>query len=335
MRFRIINQSLATTLISMETCIGLMSTVLGELERGKAAMPLRSVMRIPETRNVMGMMPAYLDVPKVMGIKVISVFPGNETTRYESHQGGVLLFEMNNGLPLALVDASAITTIRTAAVSAVATRLLARGTAADLAILGSGTQAWSHLEAMLLVRGIHRVRVWSRNPVNAMQFSKTAAERFDIDIVSPESIENTLTGADLICTTTASPEPVLPGHLIAGGAHINAVGACLPHTRELDSEAIRKSLLFVDRRESVMNESGDFLIPVDEGVIDTGHIRGEIGELIEDRIPGRRSESDITVFKSLGLAVEDIAVAHHLYMTAEKADAGIVTDFEGIRVNRP
>jgi ornithine cyclodeaminase len=233
-----------------------------------------------------------------------------------------MLFDTTNGRLLALIDATEVTAIRTAAVSGVATRLLARDDAGDLAILGAGTQARKHLEAMLEARNVARVRVWNRSAKRAAEFAARESERHRVRIETATSAQEAVDGADLICTTTSSTEPILEGKWISPGAHINAVGACIPTARELDSEAVAMARLFVDRRESTVSEAGDFIIPKTEGRIDHNHIRGEIGELLLGRVPGRTSPAEITVFKSLGLAAEDVAAAHLIYLKTTEAGTG-------------
>jgi ornithine cyclodeaminase len=312
MKVLIINQHEVAQLLSMAESIEVMAGALAALGRGEGIQPLRPVMWLPERVGALGMMPGYLGHIKTMGIKVVSVFPGNHGTEYDSHQGTVMLFETEHGRLLALMDATEITAIRTAAATAVATRLLAREDATDLSILGSGVQARSHLEAMLLIRPIQRVRVWSRNGENATRFAQRESARHDIEIeVSPDA-DTAVREADIICTTTSSLEPILKGEAVAAGSHINAVGSSVPFARELDTAAVVQSRLFVDRRESTVNEAGDFLFPQKEGAIDANHIVAEIGDILIGRHPGRESVDEITLFKSLGLAVEDVASAHFI-----------------------
>ncbi len=299
-----------------------MADALSALARGEALMPLRSVMWLPEGIGALAAMPSYLGGVDAMGIKVISVFPGNWGTEYDSHQGAVMLFDARQGRLLAIADATEITAIRTAAVSGVATRALAREDAGDLAILGSGTQARTHLEAMLAARPIGRVRVWSRSPRNADRFVQQAANRHGIAVEPIPSAEQSVAGADLICTTTSATEPILLGRWISPGAHINAVGAAFPTARELDAEAVARSRLFVDRRESALNEAGDFLIAREEGAVDERHILGELGEVLTGDVQGRTGRDDITLFESLGLAVEDLTSIHHIYRRAMETGMG-------------
>ncbi len=309
-------------LLPMETCIDLMADALATLGRGEAVNPLRQVLRLPGGSGILGVMPGSMAAPEVFGLKVISVFFANHGTEYDSHQGVVLLFETEHGAPVAVVDASEITATRTAAVSGVATRLLAREDAGDLAILGSGVQARSHLDAMACVRDLRRVRIWSPTRENRETFARDQAIRHGIPVEATETAEAAVHDADIVCTVTAASEPVLEGEWLAAGAHVNAVGASVPTARELDTAAMQRSRLFVDRRESAENEAGDYLIPLGQGEIDEDHILGEIGELLLGEAEGRTTSDDVTLFKSLGLAVEDLASAYHVYRRAQEEGAG-------------
>ncbi len=315
----------------MEQCIPLMSDAFTALARGEVVLPLRPMMRLPRGLGILGMMPASVEAPRALGIKLITVFPTNHGTEFDSHQGAVLLFEPDHGALIAVLDASSITAIRTAAVSGLATQLLANAGASDLCILGSGVQARTHLAAMLLVRPIERVRIWSRSADHAHAFATAAARRHGITVDAMPTAEDAAAGADIICTVTASSEPILRGEWIARGAHVNAVGASTPHARELDTSAVRGATLFVDCRESALNEAGDFLIPKREGAISDSHIRGELGEVLLERIPGRQSPDEITLFKSLGIAVEDVVAAHHIYQRATADGAGTRVTLGGRR----
>lgn len=320
----IVNHSQVHELIPMNECIEVMATALRAAAEGRYGTPPRNVVWLPGRKGALGMMPSYATDLKTMGLKVVSVFPGNAGTEYDSHQGAIMLFETDHGRPLAIVDAGAITAIRTPAVSALATKLLAREDASELALLGSGIQAYGHLEALLHVRPIRRATVWSMPSEHARRFAVAAAERFHIPVEAVATSREAAERADIICTLTPSHEPVLRGADIRAGTHINAVGACIPVARELDTEAVVKSRLFVDRRESTMCEAGDFLIPRDEGAIGDDHIVGEIGDLLTGKIEGRQSAEQITLFKSLGLALEDIASAIHVFDRAVERKIGLV-----------
>ena len=306
-------------LLPMEACIEVMADALRTTNRGGAVLPLRSVVWKPDRTGMIGLMPGFLDPPTSLGLKVVSIFPGNHGTGFDSHQGVVMLFDTQHGSPLAIIDASSITAIRTAAVSAVATRALARDGAGDLAILGSGVQATTHLAAMRAVRKIRRVRVWSRSQANAQQFAAKAGIAVEVVATPRAAVE----GADLICTTTASREPVLEGAWLAPGAHINAAGACFATARELDTAAVARARLVVDRMESALAESGDFLLARQDGAIGDDHILGELGDLLLGRFAARRGADDVTLFKSLGIAIEDLAAAHHVYSQAVALGGGV------------
>jgi ornithine cyclodeaminase len=235
------------------------------------------------------------------------------------------------GRLLAIIDASSVTAIRTAAVSGVATQVLARPDAGDLAIVGAGVQAMTHLEAMQSVRSLRRVRVWSRSHERASRFAGRAGRRFGIAVEAVDDAASCVRGADIVCTVTASHEPVLRGEWLAAGAHVNAVGASQPDARELDTEAVLRARLFVDRRESAIAESGDVLIPIAERAIDLGHVLGELGEVLLGAILGRQAADDVTLFKSLGLAIEDVAAARHIHERAIARGTGTWVSFGGLR----
>lgn len=324
-------------LLPMAECIDAMTDALRTLALGGALLPLRSVVRLPDGRNAFALMPAALDRPSALGAKVITVFPGNDATPYDSHQGAVLLFDLKFGRLIAIIDASSVTAIRTAAVTAVATRVLSRPESRTLALLGAGVQAATHLEAIRLVRPIEEVRVWSRSGDRARRFvagpAARDAEQAGVRVVACEAAREAVHEADVVCTVTSSREPVLLGEWLAPGAHVNAVGASLATARELDSAAVARARLYVDRRESALNEAGDFLVPKREGLIGDDHIVAELGELLVDapRAEGRRSATEITVFKSLGLAIEDLAAARRIYDRAVSTGAGTWVELGGLR----
>jgi len=319
MNILVISHADVVRLLPMEVCIDVMADALRVMSRGGAVLPLRSMVWTLDRTGMIGLMPGFLDQPTSLGLKVVSIFPGNHAAGYDSHQGVVMLFETKHGSPIAIIDASSITAIRTAAVSGVATRALARPGASDLAILGSGVQAASHLAAMRAVRPIKRVRVWSRNRDNAQRFADASPVAVEVMATPRAAVD----GADLICTTTAAREPILEGAWLAPGAHVNAVGACFAVTRELDTAAVARARLIVDRLESALAESGDFLIAKAEGAVGNDHIVGELGDVLLDRIAGRRSNDEVTLFKSLGIAIEDLAAAHYIYTQALATGSGV------------
>jgi ornithine cyclodeaminase/alanine dehydrogenase-like protein (mu-crystallin family) len=331
MRCLVVSQREVPALLPMAECIEAMADALRTLASGDARLPLRPVVMLPDGRGAFAVMPAYLGGPPAIGLKAITVFPGNHGTPLDSHQGAVLLFDAERGSLLAMIDASSVTAIRTAAVSAVATRLLAREDAGDLALLGTGVQALSHLDALARVRALRRVRAYSRDPNNVRGFVERAKERLGIRVEAAASAEDAVRGADLVCTATASRTPVLEGAWLSAGTHVNAVGASVKDARELDTAAVAGARLFVDRRESALAEAGDFLIPKNERAIGDDHIRAEIGELLVGSRPGRGSPEEITLFKSLGLAVEDVAAARVVHANATRTGAGTWVELGGER----
>ena len=327
----VIDQQAVSRLLSMDACMDAMAEALAALARSEALMPLRTVVWLPDRSGALAAMPSALPSAGVLGIKVITVFPGNAGTAFDSHQGAVLLFEAEHGRLQAIVDATEVTAIRTAAVSGVATRLLAREDAGDLAILGAGTQARSHLEAMLLARPIRRIRVWSRRRAAAERFSVQEAARHGVRVEAVSSVAGAVDGADVICTVTSSSQPVLLGEWLSPGVHVNAIGAVGPGSRELDTQAIVRARLYVDRRESASNEAGEFIQALAEGAIGTDHIVGEIGEVLTGIAPGRRSAQEITLFRGVGLAVEDLAAARLLHRLAVERGEGTRVELGGGR----
>jgi ornithine cyclodeaminase len=310
----------------MEACIPLMETTMIAVSEGRARLPLRSVLPV-SSGGLMGNMPGYLAEPECFGVKLVSLFPGNVAAGFSSHLGLVLLFEPEHGRPVALLDAAELTAIRTAAVSGLATRLLAREDAGDLAILGAGEQARSHLEAMLAVRRIRRVRVWSRTPASADAFARTEGERHGIAIEPVAEVRAGVDGADLICTVSKARTPILLGDWLAPGTHLNVVGSSIAAAAEIDTAAVVKSRVFVDYRDSTINEGGEYLKALQAGAITPAHILGEIGEVANGSVIGRRTPDDITLYKSLGVAAQDLASAHYLLEQARARGLGQTVEF--------
>jgi ornithine cyclodeaminase len=293
-------------LLTMEECIGVMEDALAALARGEVHNPLRQAIRAPGAPGLLGLMPAWrAGATPYYALKEVCVFPENPKRGLDTHVGAVILHSGETGEPLAIMNASAITAIRTAAVSAVATRLLARENASVLAIIGTGAQGKSHRRAIPLVRPIREIRMCGRQ----------------------DNAEKAVRGADIVVTATSSREPILRREWLSPGVHINAVGSSIAAARELDSETVAAASLFVDRRESTLNESGDFLFARRDGAIDDGHIRAELGELLIGTTAGRTSEAEITLFKSLGLAIEDLAAAAFLYEKARREERGTWVNF--------
>ena len=306
---KIVEAAEARRRLTMPVCIDLMRTAFRELEEGRYTQPLRSIAILPGGEKF-GFMPAYLG--DCFGAKVLSAFPQNAGTDYPSHIGYVMLFESQHGSFLGMADASVITEVRTGAVSGVATDLLARPDAHRLAVIGAGAQARSHLAAMTAVRDIRSVSVYDRVPAAAQRYCQEMGAQYGIPVQAASSVREAVEGADIVCTVTPSPEPYLEADWIAPGTHINAVGAFTPNTREVTSRLVARARLFADQVEAMKKECGEYLIPLQEGLIGPEHIVGSLGDVLLGRVPGRTSAEEITLFDALGLAVEDVACASFL-----------------------
>jgi ornithine cyclodeaminase/alanine dehydrogenase-like protein (mu-crystallin family) len=316
-------------LLPVVECISVMEEALADLARGNVYQPLRMIVTPPGAAGDMALMPSYRSGEHAAyGVKTVCFFPGNPAKGLDSHQGSVTLFSAETGELVALMNASAITAIRTAAVSGVATRLLAREDAGDLAIIGSGVQARAHIEAMACVRTIRRARVAGSRFENTTRFAAELGPRYAFPIEPMASVEAAVRGADLIVTATTATEPILKREWISPGAHLNVVGSSIPTTREVDSATMAAASLFVDRRESTINEGGDYLFALRDGAIGPDHIRAEIGEVMIGKHAGRTGSNEITLFKSLGLAIEDLASAAYLFRKARERQTGTWVRFD-------
>ena len=294
-----LDEAAVRRLLRMEDVIPAMERALADFSSGEVMQPVRTILPVADHQGFFGLMPAYAG--GALGAKLVTFYPQNQGIH--THHATILLFKPETGEPLVSMDGRLITEVRTAAVSAVATKYLARPDASVLALIGSGVQARSHLEALRLVRGFEEVRVWS--PRNAGAFARQFA-----GVRATSSAEEAVRDADVVVTATTSKVPVLFGEWLSPGAHINAVGGLSPW-RELDDEVLRRARIYVDSREAAFKESGD--------VIAAGEAFAEVGEVIIGAKPGRRSADEVTLFKSLGLAVEDVATADLVYGKAANA----------------
>ena len=335
MRVLVLSHEDVRTALTPAACVAAMEEVLAAHARGEAYMPLRSVMRAPGAAGLMGLMPAWRGdggsahdggAGATFALKAICVMPGNPARGLDAHQGVVTLFDGETGQPTAILDASAITASRTAAVTALATQTLARENAKELAIIGAGVQAAAHLEALLPVRDFEAVRVYAPSAdhvravidrVRAVIDLKTAA------IEAAPTAEAAVRGADVVVTATSSREPVLRREWLAAGAHVNAVGASTPNARELDVETVAAAALFADSRESLHNEAGEYQLALEQGAISgEDHVRATLGEVLAGLHPGRADDEELTLFRSLGLAVEDLAAAEVAVAGARRLGRG-------------
>ena len=309
-------------LLDMESCIAAMETVLARLARGELTNPLRSLMS-PPGPTAMGLMPSYAggDEP-VYALKEIVVAGDNPARGLDPHQGSVLLHDGVTGQLLAVMNASPITEIRTAAVSGAATRLLARPGSRTVAVLGSGVQGRSHVDAMQTVLDDPIIRIWSRNPSHA------EALALETHSLVAASVKEAVAGADVVCTATSAGEPLVELGWLAPGTHVNAAGA-YPNgvSRELATDVVASARLYVDRRESALNESGDVRLALAERGLGEEHIVGELGEALAGMCEGRRSDDELTVFKSMGIAVEDLAAAQLCVARARERGLGTEVEF--------
>src|SRR5580692_3069960 len=327
MEIRVLRGAEVRGLLPMLDCIELMRKTMIAVSEGRVVLPLRSVMPMPGDIGMLGNMPGYIADPECFGVKLVSLIPRNKPPEHSSHLGLVLLFEPEHGCPVALADAAAITAIRTAAASGLATRLLARPEAADLALLGAGEQAQSHLEAMLCVRPLKRIRVWARDADKARSFAATEGAKHDVIIETAATVKDAVQDADIICTLTKARDPILEGAWIATGAHLNVVGSSIAAAAEIDTEAVVRARFFVDCRNSTVNEGGEYLRALKAGAILPAHILGEIGEVAKGSKAGRLSASDVTLYKSLGVAPQDLVSTHYVWERARAAGIGQVIDF--------
>lgn len=318
-----LGQKEVARLLSVAECIDVMSDAMAALARGEVHQPLRQIVRPPDAKGLLGLMPAYIGgAEPVYGAKTAGFFPGNSAIGMDPHQGCVLLFSGETGALMAVMSASEITGIRTAAMTGLATRLLARPDATRLALIGCGHQAHWQLQAVAAVRPLASVKVASRSMASARAFVEAEQKSHGFAMEAVESVEAAVRDADIVVTVTSAREPILRRQWIAPGAHINAVGSSTPSHCEIEPALMGHASLFVDRRESTLNESGDYLAALRAGLVTPASLRAEIGELVIGRHPGRTGADEVTLFKSLGMALEDVATARLLYQRASAGRTG-------------
>lgn len=320
---RVLSVADVRAVLPMEACIDAVEDAVVAFSAGRVEMPARLTVRAAD-RGYVQAMPAYNTSASALGMKCVTNFHGNRSRGLPVVRGVVVLIDDETGGVLALLDAAEITSIRTAAISAVATRALARPEAAELAIIGSGAQASKHLEAMTKVRPIQAVRVASRTVESAIRFVEDHQQMFpEIKLEAVGSGHEAIEGADIICTVTSASEPVTAREWIKPGAHVNGVGSHAPDIREVDGETMLAARVVVDSRDANLIECGDCLIPIADGLFDASHVSDEIGEVIAGRKAGRSTADQVTVFQSCGLAVEDVAAAAVAYNEAVRSDRGV------------
>jgi ornithine cyclodeaminase/alanine dehydrogenase-like protein (mu-crystallin family) len=309
-------------LLPYPDCVEAVAGAMRAVSSGRTLMPLRQIMRLPSGQGALGMMPGYLGDPECFGIKLLSLFPGNPAVGLSSHMGLYLLCEAGNGRPLALMDASVLTAVRTAAASVVATRALAREDSQVLAIVGTGEEACSHIEAFRAARPFERLLIWGRRPAAAQALAERSRRQGAWEVEVVPSVRDALAAADVVCTVTSSPDPLLFGADVRPGTHLCLVGSSIPTTREVDDDCVAMSRFFVDYRGSALAQAGELLHAIRERRVTESHILAEIGEVLNGATPGRRSSDEVTVYKSLGVAAQDLAAAMLVYRRAVERGVG-------------
>jgi ornithine cyclodeaminase/alanine dehydrogenase-like protein (mu-crystallin family) len=329
MRVLILSHRDVLAALTPHGCAEAMAEVLAAQARGETYQPLRSLMVPPGAAGFMGLMPgwrgAHGDGAAAFALKALCLMPGNPARGLDMHQGTVTLFDGETGVPTAILDASAVTAVRTAAVTAVATGVLARRDARALAILGAGVQGRAHLRALATVRDFERVRVYAPTQAHAQALAEqaAAADAPGAELTVAASAEEAVRDADVVVTATSAREPVLARGWLKPGAHLNAVGASTPAAREIDTATVAASALFCDSRESLRHEAGEFQLAIAEGAISgEQHVRAELGEVLAGTAPGRRDGSELTLFRSLGIAIEDLAAAQSAVAAARAQGLG-------------
>ena len=320
--FRLLTEQHVHSLLPMSDLIAAMESALAKFSAGDVLQPVRTVLTVGPTKAYYGLMPACIPSPASMGAKIVTVFSDNHAKGLPSHLATIFLLDPETGSLLAIMDGRYITEARTAAVSAVSARFLARTEASTLALIGSGVQARSHLEALQHVRELKEARVWSPRPQSRAQFIDDMSPHFPHRIVDCGSAEEAVRGADLIVLATASKTPVIDDAWVRDGAHVMCIGACRPDQREMDPALVTRARLFVDSKAAALVESGDVVMNIAEKRFDSAHLRGEIGELVLGRVQGRAGDADVTIFKSLGMAVEDLVAADLVFRRAVENGAG-------------
>jgi alanine dehydrogenase len=320
--FRLLNEQQVQSLLTMPDLIAAMEAALARFSAGEVLQPVRSVLTVGPTKAFFGLMPAYVPNPGSLGAKLVTVFSENPAKQLPSHLATILLLDPETGALQAVMDGRYITEARTAAVSAVSARFLARREAATLALIGSGVQARSHLEAFAEVRQLADVRVWSPTPASRERFAAEMSGRVQAPIRAVATAEAAVRGADLIVLATSSVTPVIQDSWVGAGAHVVSVGACRPDQREMDPALVARARLYVDSRAAALVESGDVVMSIAAGMFTAAHIRGELGEVVLGRAAGRAADPDVTIFKSLGMAVEDVVAADLVLRRAIETGAG-------------
>jgi ornithine cyclodeaminase/alanine dehydrogenase-like protein (mu-crystallin family) len=307
-RLRVITTEEIKKALTMAEAIKAVREAFIQLSTGLAKVPARTAIEVPGSRTTALVMPAYLPGTKRIGVKLISLCENNPAKGLPLAQAVTVVMDAETGVPLAVLDAGHLTAVRTGAASGVATDLLARKDARVAAVFGAGVQGRTQLEAVAAVRPLRKALVFDVDPRAAAAFAAEMGSRLGLD-VEPAGSSHDLGQADIVCTATTSAVPVFSDGDLKPGVHINAVGSYKPHVREVPAETVRRARVFVDDRRAALEEAGDLIIPLRQGLIDEAHILAELGAVLAGLEPGRISNGDVTLFKSVGSAVQDLAVA--------------------------
>lgn len=328
---RIISQSLVERLLPVGPCVDVMREAMIAVSQRDVTLPIRQFMPVPGAAGKMAIMPGSLGTSgeaqdASFGIKLVCKYERPHGDPLGTHVGMVLLFDSAKGIPLAMVEGSSLTAIRTSAASALATDLLARKDATRLAVIGNGEQAMRHVHAMRAVRDITHITVWGRDPERAQAFADEVAAETGLPVARADTTAEAVRKADIVCTTTSAKAPILAGADLQPGQHINLVGSAIPATAEVDHAAVKRARYYVDYREAAMAAAGELLKAIEAGEVTEAHIVAEIGEVAAGTAPARQSPEEITCYKSLGVSAQDLAAAHAIWRAAEAEDAGLELD---------
>ncbi len=319
---RVLGRSAVARALSLADCIAAIEQAMVATSAGEADLPLRTHLPIRGSAGKLVVMPGVLGPLRVFGLKIVAKFPRPANDPHGSHVGMVIIFDADNGLPLAMLEGGVLTEIRTAAASALATRALSRPESKVLAVLGTGAQARWHARAIPVVRPIEELRLWGRNAVHAEALARRLSSELTIPVSAAASAADAVRGADIVCTTTSSPEPILRGEWLEPGMHVNLVGSAIPTTAEIDVECVRRARFYVDTRAAAAAEAGELRAALAAGVVGADHVRGEIGEVLAGTVPGRTDAAQITLYKSLGVAAQDLAAGLRAYQNAVSLELG-------------
>jgi ornithine cyclodeaminase len=324
MSLLVIDRDTVRALLTYEVCTPLMREAMVALSAGRTRQVLRQIIDLSDG-NAFGVMPGAMD--EVVGAKLITVFPGNAAKGVQSHQGFVTLFDPNSGAPVAVIHAGEVTAIRTAAASAAATEALARPRARRLSILGCGEQAHTHAHAIATAQPLDDIRIWGRSLDKAQAMAARLRAELQLPVIACADAQDAVRGADIVCTVSAAHEPILTSAMVEDGMHINLVGSSRAGPREASDDLVARARIFADHREGVLRQGAEFLHAKAAGLVDDDHILGEIGEVMAGTKAGRTSDAEVTIYKSLGSVVQDLAAGWLIYSLARKQGAGVEARF--------